>query len=354
MDMIYDFDRVAPDYEATLVPTTIPTEEGEFGTDGNFIYSVKQSRLSFNGETETRHGDATSLIEFDLFGTGDDAGRTTFNFRHAWFTVGPWGVGQTWSTFMDISTWPNVVDWWGPSGMALNRNPQLRYTIPMGQSSLAFALEQQNASFNAGVFTELTPGLAENAQAKSELPDFIAQYRSVNDWGHVQIAGVARHLTAELRETNVDENAFGYGLNLTGIINTVGRDQLKFGLTGGEGIASFINDGGGSNLAPDADGITAVPSYGYMLYYDRYWSDQWSSSLGFSQNFNDTTELQTGGEVDNVTYISGNVLYQPSPSLLTGLEALYGERENVNGDDGSDFRIQFSAKYNFDHRYDSK
>jgi type II secretory pathway pseudopilin PulG len=53
LDMIYDFDRVAPEYEATLVPTTIPTVPGQYGTDGNFIVSIKQSRLAFLSEMDT-------------------------------------------------------------------------------------------------------------------------------------------------------------------------------------------------------------------------------------------------------------------------------------------------------------
>ena len=45
LDAIQDFKRVNPDWDATLRPSRIPTEEGQFGGDGQSIFSVRQSRL---------------------------------------------------------------------------------------------------------------------------------------------------------------------------------------------------------------------------------------------------------------------------------------------------------------------
>lgn len=363
VDLIYDFDRVAPEYEETLVPTTIPTTPGLYGSDGKFIASVKQSKLSFTSKGQTPFGAASAWIEFDLFGTGDNAGQTTFNLRHAWIELGNWGAGQTWSTFMDISTWPNVYDWWGPSAMALNRNVQLRYTFPKGDgdSQFALALEKQNGSFNVGILNELAPDFADNVTTKSELPDFIARWRIEKDWGHFQAAGVYRRLVFETVGTpdnkpSGDES--GWGLNLTGIVNVFGRDQVKYGLTFGRGIASFINDGGGSNLALEFGGgggnVIAMESLGFLLYYDHYWSDHWSSSIGFSQNDNELTDLQIGEEPDKVTYASTNLFYTASSTLQLGVEALYGKLEVANGSSGSDFRVQFTARYSFSNKFNSR
>ena len=358
VDLIYDFDRVAPEYDATLVPTTIPTVPGQYGSDGNFIGSVKQTKLSITSRGHTPLGAVSAWFEFDLFGTGSNAGQTTFNLRHAWIELGNWGAGQTWSSFMDITTWPNVYDWWGPSAMALNRNVQLRYTFPqkIGGGQLALAIEKQNGSFNVDPLNELAPALAESVSTKSELPDLIARWRLEQDWGHFQAAGVLRKLSYETLLTpnnNPSGDETGWGLNLTGIINTVGRDQLKLGLVFGDGIATFINDGGGSNLALDSDGagvdVVTTRSVGILVYYDHYWSDQWSSSIGFSQNDNDLTSVQVDEEPDKVSYASTNLFYTASPAFALGVEALYGKLDVGSGASGSDFRIQFTARYNFAH-----
>src|SRR4051794_6937484 len=43
-DAIQDFDRVNPDWEAALRPSRIPTVKGQYGSDGQSILSIKQSR----------------------------------------------------------------------------------------------------------------------------------------------------------------------------------------------------------------------------------------------------------------------------------------------------------------------
>jgi len=166
---------------------------------------------------------------------------------------------------MDISIFPNVVDWWAPAGMVFNRNPQVRYTWRDESSEIADALEKQNASFNTGVFGDISPEFGQAADVKSPLPDLTAHWRDEYDWGHYQIAGVLRKLEFETRGTPDNEPNFeetGWGINLTSVINTFGRDQLKLGLVYGEGIGSFMNDGG-VNLAPHNNQAEAVPLLGF-------------------------------------------------------------------------------------------
>ena len=43
LDAIQDFNRVNPDWDATLRPSRIPTHEGQFGDDGQSIFSARQS-----------------------------------------------------------------------------------------------------------------------------------------------------------------------------------------------------------------------------------------------------------------------------------------------------------------------
>lgn len=350
LDVIYDFKRVDPTWESTLRPSTIPTIDGQYGSDGNTILSIKQTQLGFHSKTPLSMGTIKTWFEFDLFGTGTDAGNTSFNIRHAWVEVGGLGFGQTNSNFMDISIFPNVVDWWGPSGMAFNRNAQLRYTWQLeGKSRFAIALEVPNGSFNTGIFGDLSPEFDANATDKTQLPDLTAHYRHEQDWGHVQLAGVLRKLGFETLGTLDNEpsdDVFGWGLNLTSVLNTTGRDQLKMGLVYGEGIASFMNDGG-VNLAPEDNAAEAVPILGVTAYYDRYWSGRWSSSFGFSINDADPRNQQADNEFDTGTYASANLLHTPGPNLLYGAEFLYGKHEDVGGNIGEDYRIQFTFKHKF-------
>ncbi len=92
-DAIYDFKRVDPDWQDTLRVTTIPTQSGQFGSDGNFVFSVRQSRLGIQGDYGE---DITYKLAGELFGVGSDQGQTTLRVRHAWATYKEFGMGQTW------------------------------------------------------------------------------------------------------------------------------------------------------------------------------------------------------------------------------------------------------------------
>ncbi len=347
LDAIYDFGRVDPTWEETFRPTTIPTVDGTYGDDGNTTLSVNQTQFGFKASTPTPLGAVDSWFEFDFFGTGSNAGDTKFNLRHAWISLGGLGFGQTNSTFMDVSIFPNVIDWWGPAGMVFNRNPQLRYTWAMENSAFAVALEKPNGSFNSGIYGELSPQFDDFIDARTEYPDLTAHWRDEYDWGHYQVAAVLRRLEVEakgLPDAPSPEGETGWGVNLTGVLNTFGRDQLKLGVVYGEGISSFLNDGG-VNLAPENGQVAAIPVLGVTAYYDRYWSDHWASSIGFSLNDVDPRNEQSADEFDTGIYASANLLYTPYPALLIGSELLYGQHEDVGGRKGDDYRIQVSFKH---------
>ena len=82
----------------------------------------------------TAAGEIKTTFEFELFGTGVDAGQTTFRLRHAYGELGQFGAGQTWSPFMDIDVFPNSVEYWGPNGMVFFRNVQVRWMPIQGDS----------------------------------------------------------------------------------------------------------------------------------------------------------------------------------------------------------------------------
>ena len=87
-------------------------------------------------------GELRTTFEFEMFGTGVDAGQTTFRLRHAYGEMGQLGAGQTWSPFMDIDVFPNSLEYWGPNGMVFFRNVQLRWMPIQGDSRMTIAIER--------------------------------------------------------------------------------------------------------------------------------------------------------------------------------------------------------------------
>ena len=363
-DAIYDFKRVDPNWEDTLRVSTIPTESGTYGDDGNFAFGVRQSRLGVSGNYGE---DITFILEAELFGVGGDEGQTTPRLRHAWGTYKNFGMGQYWSNFMDIDIFPNTIDYWGPTGMVFYRNQQARYTFPMGEDEFSISIEDPDTSLTVGKFRDLdlcdTPNadpecdssgstIGETFQAYNDLPDLSVRYRNNGDFGHYQIAGMFRKLGYERLDTGNTDEEYGWGVNTSTGLNTWGRDMLKLQVVYGEGIGNYMNDGG-VDIAPDSADLTtagasAVGLLGISAYYDHYWSDKWSTSVGWSMTDLDTEDGQSGSEFETGQIAQINLLHYPANNVLMGTEFIWGEREDVDGNTGSDYRIQFSLKVNFD------
>ena len=350
MDVIGDFNRVDPNWNATLRPSKIPVgAANQVGKDGEAIFSVKQSRLGVNGFIPTEMGELKTKFEFDMFGVGPDAGKTTIRLRHAYGEIGQFLAGQTNSLFMDIDVFPNTIDYWGPAGMIFFRNIQARWTfLKRDGMKVAVALEGPGAAIDAGQVNTIDPALGANVHSWNQYPDLTAQFRMDEKWGHFQAASILRVLGYDTPDGSVSGQKMGWGGNVSGAINTIGKDKVLVQLAYGEGIANYFNDGG-VDLAPHSitGGADALPIFGALAYYDRYWSDKWSSSIGLSETWQDNSDGQTASAFHRGSYFSVNLLHYPVKHVMVGGEFLWGRLEQNGGDAATDSRVQFSAKFDF-------
>ena len=361
VDAIQDFKRVNPDWEATLRPSRIPTTEGEFGSDGQSIFSVRQSRLGTKATGTLAGKPYEAKLEFDLYGTGDDAGQTTMRVRHVYASWGPFLIGQTNSLFMDSDLFPNVVDYWGPTGMVFLRTPQIRWTfLNRNGWKAAVALEHASNDIDTGNLRLIDEDIASNIQSDEKMPDLTAQVRYEGKWGHVQLSGILRRLgyeTLGTEDNEPDGHKTGWGVNLGTSFN-VSLATLRLGAVYGRGIASYMNDGG-MDFGPNVDvvqqpgSIVVVPSaeavklFGMTSYVDLNWSKQWTSSLGYSMVKVDNTSFQTATAFNKGQYASANLLWHPADNVFTGGELLWGKRTDNDGDTGKDLRFQYTFHWGF-------
>jgi hypothetical protein len=361
-DYIQDSKRVDPNWESAFRPSKIETVSGQYGSDGQGLLSVKQSGVGIKGTTTLENGETiTFKFNFDMYGVGDNAGQTTFRLQNAY---GEWRgllAGQTDTVFMDLSIFPDTIDYWGPAGMVFVRTAQIRWTPITGPTTLAIAIESPNNDIDPGKLRELDPGIANNIQDDSTLPDLTAHFRMDGDWGHVQLGSILRRLgydTAGTPDNAPHGHQTGWGLNLTSNIKSVGDDMIHLGVVYGHGIASYMNDGG-VDLAPECTldalgGCTpgtisakAVPLLGVTAYYDHYWQDHFSTSFGYSETHVDNQSGQTGDAFQSGKYASVNLLWRPVKNVMTGVELLWGQRKNHDGTSGDDSRLQFTVQYKF-------
>lgn len=353
-DYVQDFDRVDPAWDDTLRPSKIPTEDGEFGSDGQAIIGARQSRFGVQGTLPVEDQSVYTKFEIDMFGVGVDEGQTTIRLRHAYGEWKEWLAGQTHSLFMDIDVFPNTIDYWGPAGMVFLRNPQIRYTPMKGDNSFSIAIEKPSDDIDAGQIRDVAPEFGDDLQSDEKLPDLTAQFRMNRDWGHFQTGGILRRIgyeTTGLANNNPKDHELGWGLNFSSNIKIRGTDKLILSAVYGQGIASYMNDGG-VDLAPKGKNLLdleakAVPLLGIVAYYDHYWDSKNSSSIGYSRTQVDNTSFQEGSAFHKGEYASVNFLHKPVKNVMMGAEMLWGARTDNDGNYGNDVRTQVSFKYSF-------
>jgi len=355
LDMGYEGGQTDPDWYDSIRTTKFPSYENEFGEDGNFYASVRQSRLGFKSSTPTDLGNLKTTFEFELYGTGVDAGQTTFRLRHAYGELGQWGAGQTWSPFMDSDVFPNSLEYWGPAGMVFFRNVQIRWMPIQGDTRLTVALERPGASGDAGKYGDRIE--LQNVKGHFPLPDLSAEYRMGTGWGYVEVAGILRDI--EWTDTLDDQydlsgSDVGWGVNLSSNVK-LGKNVLRLQVVYGEGIENYMNDAPadlGTELNPGSASSPLVgkllPVLGIVAFYDINWSDKTTSTIGYSSVDIENSDGQSASAFSKGEYVLANVLFYPVKNLMYGPEIQWAKRYNyTDGFTSDDLRLQFSVKYSF-------
>jgi len=357
LDSGYDTKRMHPDWFDTMRPTKLPSFDGEFGPNGNAFFSVRQTRLGVKTNTPTDLGTLKTQFEFEMFGTGVDAGQTTIRLRHAYGELGKFGAGQYWSPFMDIDVFPNSLEYWGPSGMAFFRNVQIRYMPLQGEYSRAtIALERPGASGDQGVYSDRIE--LQGVAPHFPLPDLSAEYRMGGTWGYIEGAGIVRYIgwrdTDASDALDLDGSTTGWGLNVSSNLKFSGN-TARISVLYGEGVENYMNDAP-EDVAVEAQPGNAttpftgeaLPVLGVVAFLDHNWNEKFSTSIGYSMIDIDNADAQLPNAFNKGHYALGNLLYYPVPNMMVGGEVQYGKRENFNdGFTTDDVKFQFSARYNF-------
>jgi len=363
LDMGIQTGQSNPDWYDVMRPSQLPAYKNQYGADGNFYTSVRQTRIGFKTATPAGDDEIKTIFELELFGVGPDAGQTTFRLRHAYGEYKQFGAGQYWSVFMDPDVFPNSVEYWGPSGMIFYRNIQFRYMpVKTEQNNVSISLERPGSSGDPGVLA--TDPSVTGLEAHWPVPDFAAHYRRTENWGHVQLASILRYTDLKDQGPAPDDSDdfIGWGLNLSGTYK-IHEDTVRLQLVYGEGIGNYLNDGAPDIGANASGGGENLPLIGLVAFYDHTWNERFTSSVGYSMYSIDNSSGQTASAFKRGDYALANVLYHLLPNLMYGVELQYGKRQN-KGDgqtdtvDGSlrniesfdDIRIQFSIKYTFGTR----
>ncbi|GAC1627818.1 MAG: DcaP family trimeric outer membrane transporter [Nevskia sp.] len=340
------------------LPGAIPVAAVENARDyTDFI--AKETRLFLKGDGTVLSHKVGAYVEFDFIsgqisqatgGAGNEAVTNAYNpsLRRAYITFDNLLLGQDWSTFQNLVALPDTLDFvaWPSDGTVFNRQPQIRYTL----DGLSVALENPNTT----VAARRAPGAAAFAVTNDNtVPDFVAKYTLKTGFGDFSLAGIVRQLADRNTVGAGNDTAIGYGASLAGRIPVFGKDDIRFTVSGGDGIGRYLAlNTVGDAVVNRAGKLHSAEIYNGFIAYRHPWNEQWRTNLVVSAFHANTGQAAFGSDFGddvsrNIRSASINLLYSPIPKLTLGGEYRHARRDTVGNLSGDLDRVQLSAKLSF-------
>ncbi len=322
---------------------------------GNMKFGARTSRLGVEASTPTKYGALGAKVEFDfatdagntLGSTASQAGREAYTnsfrprLRQGYVSLGPWTFGQTWSTFMDLDTLPETLDFNGLPASPFVRQPMIKYAYATPNYGTFTAALENSVSF----VTDAGSARADNFDKR---PDVIVRYDKSQDWGSWN----ARLLNTEYRINDgagLSAKRSGYGFGLGATIKTRGDDFFTVQYTDGNGLGRYNISFADAAVYDAANNkILFEKARGIVLGYQAKFSSTMRANVAYAvqtaQN-NDFAALV--GNNRKITQGHINFIWTPVKNFDLGTEYLWGTRETFGGGTGKLSRVMGSAKYSF-------
>jgi len=324
------------------IPSLTPVGGAKESTQ--FDAHIKQSRFGFTTNTKTEEGESiTGVLELDFLVTPGGNERVSNSYvprvRHAFISYSGWTVGQTWTTFQDVKTLPESLDFVGTTdGVSFARQALVKYKT----GAWEFSLENSE--------TTITPfgGGGRIVSDDDSVPDAVVRYTYTAQWGHVSVAGIIRQLKYD-DTIAIDDSTSSTGVSINSKIKVGRQDDVRLSLTTGSGLGRYVALNTVSGAALDANGkIKTIDSTAYSVAYRHVWNAKMRSSFSYSSLSVDNDIAFTGTSATaSTSSISANVLYSPTKKITVGSEVKQATREIESGAEGDMTRVQFSMKYTF-------
>ena len=348
LDFIQDLDYVGDIYEFELA--TIPVEgTPEYELGGRTTLHAKESRIGFDFRSVARNEKHNwefplqAFIEFDFF---DD--RESFalqpRLRQAYGVVGRFLAGQTWSVTTDVTALAGSIDFSGGDSLYGARVPQIRFADRINDS-VTWKVGIENPTQSIG------DPLGLGGRDRPTLPNFAGALRFENQGGsHIQLGVDINQLEWQGGGTGPSDKQMAYGASLSGRLVVGKNDALVGAATIGSGAAHKVislSFDGGNDAVITPDGLDVMSHWQVDGGYSHYWTKSLNSTASFAVAELDNSEYQPGNAIHRAGSFHLNLIWFPYKLVSTGVEYMYGFRENKDGAEGTATRLQFMVKYKF-------
>jgi hypothetical protein len=343
--LFYDL-NYAGTYYGAYVPSSFPSSPTPHSE--NSTVSMRPNRFTW----ETREGtldnsgkEVKVYFEFDFLSNYD---RNSIRLRQCYGQYGNFLAGQAWSAFSDPDAFPDTLEFEGPPGIIGLRNPQFRYTQPLGKhNSVGVSVEKSGTDTPFSTQFGVPIGT-------SKFPDLVGFYRYEANDGHIYFATLFRNVGGIVPNEeifNLNRHVGAYGASLSGVWGIpLGehKDNLVFQLVFGKGVSNYYNDnyGLGTDVGFNAEGhLVATPTGSATFGYTHYWTKMLRTTVSYGTLRINSPAADPPTTYHVSQYATVNLIVQPSIRYLFGAEYIYGSLRRKDDFEWVAPRLQASVTY---------
>jgi hypothetical protein len=338
---------------------------------------ARQSRIYIEAsKADTPLGPARAFFEADFFAPADLGNPNitnshAFRLRHAFAEVGPVIAGQTWTTFVDPSTYAEILDFTGPGGESFLRQGQVRYTQDFGGGfSSAVAVENPQSRVRIGTgpvsgtgsvpttFGVSLQDVGVGPFSRDSTPDFIGRIKYTSAQFSLMLSGVLTRSTAPPPTAATPfvpgNGQLGYGVHLAGQVAVPlfnNKDNFRFQTAYVDGASRYILETSAASPSTAYDSTLTqydtIKAYGGFGAFQHWWTDKLRTNIVFGALQIDNPTYSGPAALAGTRYGAVNLLYSPWTDVDIGTEFQYGRRIDADGRSGYQTRIQSSLIYRF-------
>lgn len=336
-DLIWDFDNAGR--EDLFIARTIPLDGSpEDGQKTSFLHA-RDTRLNVNLVDRLLDTPVEAFIEIDFLGADGNSFSSNYSprLRHAWFNIGKWTIGQSWSDFTDTRAKPESVNFNTPTGQPSVRKPGIRYKSVL-RNSMAWGVGIEQA---ASDFTN-----SEIDNVDNVVPNLTGFMEWHNKMGRFRLSGLVTTLSYG------DNKKTAGGLQFSGRVKTPWlheRDNMVFGAVYGQGFAHYYP----GLVSQELDGfiidnnIEATTITSGFAGIQHWWNSALRSTLEYSQIVVEAPITLLSEQSKRNERFSVNLMWSPLPKTTIGIEYLYGYHQTQSNEQGTGKRVGLMARYDF-------
>ncbi|MEM6532965.1 MAG: DcaP family trimeric outer membrane transporter [Myxococcota bacterium] len=318
---------------------TIPLDGDINDGEQQAAIHARHTRVNFDYRAPTVFGQFRVFSEYDFFGNGDEfTNDYDLRLRHAAAELGPWKLGQFWSGFVDVFSFPETADPGGPLAAPVLRNPGLYYARGSYTGS-NWGIGIENPAGDLGGRDDLI--------ASESVPNVVAFGKLKRDWGYLRLAAIGVQLNST---TDTD---FTGGAHLSGRIYTAftgsAKNNISFATQIGQGFVHYFSSfvGGLDGVISDSGAIDPTGLFAGFIGYQHFWTDQWRSTVTASFFELDSPDGAAPLSYSGGERFSANLFYNPLPGVTLGLEGIYNTIRTVDESEGEGVRIELLTRFDF-------